>query len=227
MYLYETHLHTSPVSRCARATVRESLTFYKEQGYAGVFITNHYIGAGGLENASYEDRIRYYCSDYEQGKAMGEEIGLPVFFGVETSVGGTDFLIYGLDKAWFLAHPEIETMTKSAELELMRQEGALIVQAHPFREASYIDHIRLFPRHVHGVEVVNACRTSFENEMARQYAENYGLLPFAGSDNHSAPKQRQLAGMKTDRPIADEADFVKRVLDGGMTVFTRTLPPIA
>ena len=32
MYLYETHLHTYPVSRCAGATVREVLEFYKEIG---------------------------------------------------------------------------------------------------------------------------------------------------------------------------------------------------
>ena len=29
-YLYETHLHTSPVSRCARFGVRENLEYYKE-----------------------------------------------------------------------------------------------------------------------------------------------------------------------------------------------------
>ena len=32
MYKYETHLHTAPVSRCARAGVRETLEFYKELG---------------------------------------------------------------------------------------------------------------------------------------------------------------------------------------------------
>ena len=42
MYLYETHLHTSPVSRCAIATVRENLEYYKSIGYSGVFITNHH-----------------------------------------------------------------------------------------------------------------------------------------------------------------------------------------
>ena len=43
MYLYETHLHTSPVSDCARATVRESLEFYKSAGYTGVLINQHFI----------------------------------------------------------------------------------------------------------------------------------------------------------------------------------------
>ena len=43
MYKYETHLHTYPVSKCAKATVRESLVFYKDIGYDGVFITNHFL----------------------------------------------------------------------------------------------------------------------------------------------------------------------------------------
>ena len=43
MYRYETHLHTAPVSKCAHASVRENLEFYKSLGYAGVFITNHFI----------------------------------------------------------------------------------------------------------------------------------------------------------------------------------------
>ena len=42
MYRYETHLHTFPVSRCAIASVEESLKYYKELGYDGVFITNHF-----------------------------------------------------------------------------------------------------------------------------------------------------------------------------------------
>ena len=43
MYIYETHLHTSPISACAKASTRESLEFYKAAGYAGVFMTEHFI----------------------------------------------------------------------------------------------------------------------------------------------------------------------------------------
>ena len=42
-FLYETHLHTLPVSRCGHYSVRENLEFYKSLGYEGVFITNHFI----------------------------------------------------------------------------------------------------------------------------------------------------------------------------------------
>jgi hypothetical protein len=224
-YLYETHLHTFPVSKCAKRTVRENLEFYKSLGYAGVFITNHFID-GNINCARslpYAERIEFYLSDYEEGLKIGKELDLPVFFGIESSYKGTDFLIYGLDKEWLLAHPEIEEMKTSEFLAFAKEAGALVVQAHPFREASYIDHIRLFPRCVDGVEVYNACRNDFENEMARQYADNYGLLHFAGSDNHVAEKRKSLGGMKADTPIADERDFVVRVLAKEMTPFRRDL----
>ena len=110
-------------------------------------------------------------------------------------------------------------MKKSEELEYLMNSGALVIQAHPYREASYIDHIRLFPRHVHGVEVINSSRSDFENNMAKIYAENYGLLEFAGSDNHRASEHKVLAGMCSKTPILDEQDFVGRVKDRKMSVF--------
>lgn len=226
MFLYETHLHTSPVSRCAKVSVKENLDFYKALGYAGVFVTNHYP-ENGFDRAreyTYEERIAYLFSDYEAAEKYGKEIGLQVLFGVEISYKGTDFLIYGLDKVWYLSHPEFEAMKKSQQLPYLIEQGALVIHAHPYREAHYIDHIRLFPRSVHGVEIDNACRTDFENEMAAHYAKSYGLLPFAGSDNHVGIKRERLAGMQSETPIIDEVDFVKRVLSGEMSLFSMKNP---
>lgn len=228
MYQYETHLHTLPVSKCARVGVRESLEWYKSIGYAGVFITNHFID-GNInidKTLPYEERIRFYFSDCREGKRIGKEIGLDVFTGVEMSYGGTDFLIYGLDEDWYLAHPEIEGMKKSQELTFLAEAGALVIQAHPFREASYIDHIRLFPRHVHGVEVYNSSQNDleFRTVMSEYYAKHYGLIPFAGSDNHTTGSRFLLGGMESPTPIKDEADFVARVKSGEITPFRKEIP---
>ena len=221
MYKYETHLHTSPVSRCASADVRETLEFYKKLSYDGVFITNHFLdGNINLDvDIPYEEKIEFYFSDYEKGKTLEKEIGIKVFCGVELSYKGTDFLIYGLDKSWFLRHPEIMDMKKTDELAFMMNEGALVIQAHPYREASYIDHIRLFPRSVHGVEVINASRDEFDNKMADIYAESYGLMKFAGSDNHRAGMQKLLAGMCCETEVTDELDFIKKAKDGKLKIF--------
>lgn len=222
MYKYETHLHTSPVSKCAKATVRDSLQFYKSMGYDGVFITNHFIdGNINMDKSKpYAEKIAFYFSDYEEGLLIGKELGIKVFCGVEQSYKGTDFLVYGLDKEWFLQNPQIEQMTKSQQLALYMESGALVIQAHPFRDAAYIDHIRLFPRCVHGVEIINACRTDFENKMAEIYAENYNLLKFAGSDNHRGAGKHRLAGMCSETPICDEQNFISCVKAGNMQIFT-------
>ena len=222
MYRYETHLHTFPVSRCAKATVRETLEYYKTLGYDGVFITNHFLdGNINIDRTlPYEEKIAFYFSDYEEAVVLAEEVGIKVFCGVELSYGGTDFLIYGLDKAWFLAHPEIMDMKKSEELSLMMESGALVIQAHPFREAAYIDHIRLFPRHVHGVEIINSCRKEEENQFAKLYAAHYGLLEFAGSDNHVASELKKLAGVCCAEPVSSVADFVEKVKNGKVEIFT-------
>ena len=224
MYLYETHLHTAPTSACAKAGVRESLEFYKQAGYSGVFMTDHFIDANidrSLRGLPYEDRIKGYFSAYEEGRVIGEEIGLSVFPAFETSYKGSDFLVYGIDKEWCLAHPDMEQMKKSEQLALFIEEGALVIHAHPFREAKYIDHIRLYPRSVQGVEVYNASRKDFENDMAYHYCKSYGLIPFAGSDNHSGAEKEHFGGVATEFPIQSVEDFIGCVLRGEAIPFIK------
>lgn len=222
MFRYETHLHTAPVSKCARATVRESLEFYKSGGYDGVFITNHFVrGNINIDKAlPYSEKIAFYFSDYEEALSLSREIGIKVFLGVEiTAIDGSDFLIYGLSREWYIAHPELVDMKASEMLKLCRESGGFVVHAHPFREAGYIDHIHLFPRCVDAVEVYNACRTDFENEMARQYAENYCLAVTAGTDNHSGGGRTMFGGMEFDTPLTSETDYADRIRSGEGRIF--------
>lgn len=230
MYKYETHLHTWPVSQCGNMHIKDHMIHYKEHGYDGIFVTNHFLdGNLNLEKRAlpYEEKIEFFFSDYEEGKKYEEEIGIKVFCGAEISYKGTDFLIYGLDKKWFLEHSEIMDMKKSEELKFLMENGALVIQAHPFSGASYIDHIRLFPKCTMGVEVLNAHKSDLENKMAEIYAENYGLLKTAGSDNHDWAEQLQyckrLAGMECETPLVDEQDFINRVKRGEMKIFTTNL----
>ena len=222
MFKYETHLHTFPVSRCATSTVEENLAFYKKLGYDGVFITNHFLdGNINIDSQkSYSEKIEFYFSDYEKGVEIGEKLGIKVFCGVELSYKGTDFLVYGLDKEWFINHPEILNMKKTDELKFMIEQGAFVIQAHPYREAPYIDHVRLFPRSVHGVEVVNACQDENTNNLAKIYCKSYNLLEFAGSDNHFAERKKFLAGLCFEQPISSVSDFIEKVKSGKMQIFT-------
>lgn len=223
MYRYETHLHTSPVSRCALATVECTVDFYKKAGYDGIFITNHFLdGNINIDSdceMSYNEKIEFYFSDYEKGVEVGKKVGLKVFLGIESSYGGTDFLIYGLDKKWFLDNPDIMSMDKRTQLNFIRQSGGFVIQAHPFREASYIDHIRLYPDCVDGIEVINAGRTDRENKMARLYAETYDFIMTAGSDNHNGGKWRKFAGMEFEHSLKNEFDYIESLKNGRGSIF--------
>ena len=220
-YRYETHLHTAPVSACAKAYVIETLNHYKSMGYAGVCITNHFIdGNINISKARpYKERIEFCFSDYEKAYVYGQLIQMSVFCGVEMTYQGADFLVYGLKKNWYLAHPEIETMPRKQLLDYLRSNGALVIHAHPFREGSHIDHINLYPRNIDGVEIYNATQADLLNEMAQKYAEHYGLIPFAGSDNHVAGKQTRYGGMECDAPVLNDLDFVAKVKNKALTPF--------
>lgn len=222
MYRYETHCHTSPVSACGRASVRETLEFYKEMGYDGVFISNHFLdGNIGIDwHTPVKEKLDFYFSDYEEAVKLSDEIDIKVFLGIEMSYGGTDFLVYGLSKKWWYDHADILEERKSKQLPYLMSEGALVVHAHPFREANYIDHIRLFPRGVEGVEVLNAERTDFENKMADLYADSYGFLKTAGSDNHVGRHAKRLAGLECEDAVESVEDFIKKVREGKMSIFT-------
>ena len=221
MYKYETHCHTLPVSRCAKASVADTVRFYREAGYDGLFITNHFLD-GNINidrNAPYEEKIRFYFSDFHEAETIGKEIGIKVFPGVEQTYAGTDFLIYGLDEDWYLIHPEIIKMDERTKLGFFREAGALVIHAHPFREDSYIDHIRLYPRSVDGIEIINAGRKEIENLMAEHYAREYGFLVTAGTDNHRAGSAPKLAGMASDAPVNSVEDFIRMVREGSMSLF--------
>ncbi len=222
MYKYETHLHTYPVSACAKSSVREVLECYKQMQYDGVFITNHFLdGNINIDKAlPYEEKIEFYFSDYENALVLAKEIDIKVFLGVEMSYKGTDFLVYGLDKEWFLSNPQIMQMKPRGKLAYLMENGGYIVQAHPFRQAAYIDHIRLFPANVHAVEVINACRTDLENKMAKIYAQNYNLAEVAGTDNHRGKAQTVFAGVMTEEPINSVQDYIDMVKNGNIMIFT-------
>ena len=102
--------------------------------------------------------------------------------------------------------------------DLVHRDGGYISHAHPFREDWYIDTIRLFPRKCDAVEIINSCRRQSENDMAKLYADHYGLPYTAGSDNHSAAQTR-LSGIETEETIRDIKHFTDILRAGRYNIF--------
>ena len=222
-YWYETHMHTKEASACAGSTGEEMARAYAAAGYTGIIITDHFFYGNTAVDRSlpWEDWVERFCLGYEHAKAEGDKLGLQVFIGWESGYQGTEFFIYGPDKKWLLEHPQIRDATIPEQFELVHQGGGIVVHAHPFREASYISEIRLFPEYVDGVEGVNATHSSTRktiplhpeyNECAINYAREHGLPLTGGSDQHNT--EMIMGGMVFARKLIDIRDFAGAVIAG-------------
>ena len=212
-YIYETHCHTSQGSACGQMTGEELARYYKKAGYDGIIVTDHFFNGNcavdpGLD---WEKKCELYCEGYRDAKRVGDEIGLTVLFGIEYSYFGTDLLTYGLDEDWLKAHPEVMDIGVKQYIRLVHQCGGLIVHAHPFREADYIDTIRLYPYDVDAVEVFNAGNRDPEfDRRAMWYADSYGLIKLAGSDRHE-PHSKAACAVVFDEKPESIGEFIRLV----------------
>lgn len=222
-YLYETHVHTSEGSACAHATGAQMARVYAEGGYTGIIVSDHfYYGNTAVDRSlPWRDWVEQYCLGYEHAREEGRKIGLQVFFAWESTYQGTDFLVYGLDKEWLLDHPEIRDASIPEQYDLVHKSGGIIVHAHPYRQAYYIERVRLFPEYVDGVEVINVSNSDTKvhclghpeyNEMAADYAREHGLPVTSGSDQHLTTML--YGGMVFARRLTDIHDFARAVIEG-------------
>lgn len=228
-YLYETHLHTSESSACARSTGVEMARACKEYGYTGIFVTDHNWGGNTCVDTGlpWDVWVDQFCLGYEHAKAEGDNIGLDVFFGYEAGYDGTEFLLYGIDKAWMKAHPELKDISVEEQYGLVHEAGGLVMHAHPYREEAYIPEVRLFPNFVDGVEGINAAHLWYSTALrdktvydkrAVAYGRAHGFPMSAGSDIHSTNLFG--GGMAFRRKLRSGADYAQAVLGGEDYVMT-------
>ena len=223
-YLYETHMHTAEISACASATGKRQARIYKDLGYDGIIVTDHFYNGNTTipRNLPWEEWVNRFALGYENAKKEGDKIGLSVFFGWEESFEGNDFLVYGLDKQWLIDHPETLGWGIEETYQRVKAEGGYFVHAHPFREADYIKKIRLFPRHVDAVETINSSHINLNyDKKASNYAAKYKLPVMAGSDAHHERDIR--GGMAFNHKLADIQDFVETMKSGGETYLFRNV----
>ncbi|MDR0248356.1 MAG: PHP domain-containing protein [Oscillospiraceae bacterium] len=213
VYLYETHLHTAPVSACARALPDEQVRAYAARGYAGVIVTDHFINGNCScpRDIPWEEKMRYFHSGFQRARAEGERLGVDVFFGWEYAVEGTEFLTYGLDLDFLLAHPGMDRLTPEAYSALIRKRGGYMAQAHPYRVDSWIRRPGpVCPLLLDGVEVCNASMPAHVNGQAADFAETHGLPPQSGSDSHTADIAFA-AGIALPRKAKDIFDIIAAI----------------
>lgn len=213
MYKIETHLHTRYVSRCGRLDAQELVQGYKAAGYSAVIVTDHYNRITydylGIDPAGPGDRLSPFLDGFRRLEEAGEKVGLRVFRGAEVRFDEceNDYLLYG----WrddLLADPEsVFRMGIAAFAPAARAAGAVIVQAHPYRQsctpaiACYLD----------GVETRNLNpRHDSRNDRAEEYAKQFGLLSLSGSDCHRA-EDIALGGIASQRLPSDPMSMARLI----------------
>ena len=194
MYLYETHLHSSECSACASSTAREMVRRYKEAGYAGFVLTNHFITGNTCvpKDISWGERMNMYYDAYLEAKDEAAQLDFDVFFGIEHHYGkGKEVLIYGIDLDFLRAHPEIETIDIDTLAQLVHEEGGIIIHAHPYRKRGYIPE-GVMPRYdvCDGIEVYNGGDDYATNDMAYQDAVRLDKIMTSGGDVHMISEGR-------------------------------------
>lgn len=213
-FLYETHMHTCQGSACGRALGSEQARVYKDAGYTGIIITDHFFGGNTAINRElpWKERINLFWQGYEDAREEGDRIGLDVFFGLEQNIHFDEYLIYGLTKEYMLDHPEMEHWTRRQQLEEVHRAGGCVIQAHPFRIRDYMDRIRLGLHYCDGIEVANAGNMPLDDARALLYAREFGLVTTAGSDNHCGANW-PLYGVELEKRLTSIGDYVKIILE--------------
>ncbi|HHW46264.1 MAG TPA: PHP domain-containing protein [Clostridiales bacterium] len=184
-YLFEMHFHTPYTSHCGQVKPEEALPKYKEMGYAGVVVTDHYYRDWfrDYKDLSWDEKAERWLAGYKKALDAGRECGIVVILGMEIRFNDNinDHLVYGIDEEFVYRNKELYDLTYEEFAELCRSQGLFFAQAHPFRDiCSARD-----PKYLNGVEIYNGnMRWNSHNDVAKEFAKVNGLVGISGSDFH-------------------------------------------
>ncbi len=188
--ILDMHVHTKIASPCGRNEPSDIVRMYKEKGYDGIVVTDHFIDhcMRDYYGLDYNDYCDLHRSAYEKTKAEGDKIGLTVLYGAELrlrATGENDYLVYGMTTDFFKANPDIFDWSVERLKDECETGGFVFYQAHPFRTGMTVSN----PFNLYGIEVYNGkvspkdCDVN-RNILADIFADKYELHKIAGSDCH-------------------------------------------
>lgn len=184
-FLLETHVHTAPVSPCARMSAAQTVQTYQRRGYQGMVVTDH-MHPGTfrrMPDASWEEKASYFLSGYREAKTAAEN-SFRVFLGMEIRFleNDNDYLLFGVDEAFVCNTLRLDRFSTLRDFRpVADRNGLLLFQAHPFRHEMQVTDYHLLD----GIEVYNGNSShNSSNDIAAHWAEKYNLRPLSGSDFH-------------------------------------------
>jgi hypothetical protein len=147
-----------------------------------------------------------YIAEFEHTKALGEAMGLRVFFGVEISPNwelSCHLLAYGVAPDFLRQYPEIYEDTLAEIYRKVHEAGGILVHAHPYRveiaqpDTDYLD----------GVEI--SCHPLYKKSYSKEMialAHGRGLTLTCGGDYHN-DTYRPRCGIYLPAEIEDGVAF--------------------
>lgn len=212
-YKYEIHAHTQNTSWCGDIDAKDLVEKYKEAGYSGIVITDHYspMTFHISEFFNKKKAIDHFLEGYRKAKKY-ETDDFTVLLGMELRFYATvnDYLVYGVSEEMLYELPLLlKTYIKRAS-NMLRERGCLFLQAHPFRKMI----TRANPRYLDGVEVFNGKADKETNDNSLKWAEEINTpVMTSGSDCHRESGVG-LGGIITTEPIKSNEDLL-RILKSG------------
>ena len=213
-YKYELHCHTGEVSSCADAPAEQTVKRYKELGYSGIVITDHFSPLTFPASKLFcpQRAADYYLSGYRAALGAAGD-NFTVLLGMEIRFFATpnDYLVYGMTEDFIKNSKNLLFSSLKKLHNMLDNKSMLLVQAHPFR--GYVR--RANPEYLDGAEVFNGkSKNDEENQNALQWAESNGFkILTSGSDYHHLSNKIN-GGIETDEKIKTNQDLI-RVLKSG------------
>ena len=176
--LVDMHIHESTCSSDSKMTLKEIVATAKERGLDAVCITDH--DSMGLK---------------EFAEAYSEEIGFPIFVGVEYFSLWGDITAFGID-----SFPDTRIPAQEF-VDQVNAAGGFCVACHPFRNNN-----RGFEEHLwdieglHGVEVLNGSTDMEANRKALEICRARGMQTVGASDAHWTSQLGKYATMVPGNP---------------------------
>ena len=231
-YYYDMHCHTAEGSACSDFPVREMVKFYKDHGYDGFTLADHFSGNSTFPgDMPWKERVDAFYGIYETACEEAYKLGgIQVFFGMEYTLRkraddmryalGNDFVIVNLTKEWILENEDAFSLDFNKNFDTIRAAGGFIIHAHPFLEAPWVRSIQLLPRKVDAIEIINGGLDDITNDSAKWYADRYTLPYCAGTDIHHSTHP-VLCGIETEEKCSGIADVINAIKDRKAKVFKR------
>lgn len=161
--LVDMHLHERTFSHDSFLSMKEIVDIAKCRGLDAVCITDH-------DDMGMKDLVQEYS----------EELGFPIFVGVEF------FSLWGDITAWGIDSIPDHRIDAQPFIDMVNAAGGFCVSCHPFRNNNrgLEDNLRRV-KGLHGVEVLNGSTSMEANRTALRYCRELGLKAIGGSDAHN------------------------------------------